>query len=246
MAFSISGYSNTINSLFSSLNNSSVSSSKSSDMLGISYSDYATIRSGSYHKLLKQYYKNEANESSSDSGNKTATTAQIKTSAEKMQKTTDKLFASGKNSLFNEVTTKDKDGNETTGYDVEKISSAVKDFVDSYNDVVKTAGSSSSNSITSAAAAMVNYTKVNSNMLSKIGITVKSDNTLEFDKDTFAKADMGTVKSMFNSRGSYGYTMGVQASMINYAAATEDSKTYSNSGSYNYNYVTGESYNVSI
>ncbi|MCR5273123.1 MAG: flagellar filament capping protein FliD [Lachnospiraceae bacterium] len=244
MSISISSYSNTLGTLFSSLTSSRSSSSGSTDALGISYSDYASIRSGSYYKLLKQYYASDASESSESST--TATSEQIQSSAESLSEVTDKLLATGSSSLFKEVTTTDEDGNTTTGYDTEKISETIQSFVDSYNDLVEKAGSSDSSSITAAAASMVNYTSVNSSLLSQIGITVNSDNTLSFDADTFADADMSTVQSLFQGRGSYGYTVGVQASMINYAAAAEESKTYSSSGTYSYNYVTGTTYSTSV
>ncbi len=37
-------------------------------------------------------------------------------------------------------------------------------------------------------------TKANSNMLSKVGITIGTDNKLSIDETSFKKADMNTVK----------------------------------------------------
>ncbi|MCR5468065.1 MAG: flagellar filament capping protein FliD [Lachnospiraceae bacterium] len=247
MALSVSGYSNTISSLFSNLSTSSKSSSASSDMLSINYSDYASIKSGSYYKLLKQYYASDASSTTTDgSTTKKATNEQIQTSASSLSKATDKLMATGDKSLFKEVTKKDKDGNETTGYDVDKIASAIQSFVDAYNDMVDKAGSSSASGITTAAASMVNYSTVNSRLLDSIGITIDSDNKLSFDKDEFEKADMSTVKSLFQGRGSYGYTVGVQASMINYAAESQSKMTYSKGGTYNYSGSSNNMYSASI
>ena len=52
---------------------------------------------------------------------------------------------------------------------------------------------------------------------------------------------MNTVKSLFNSTGSYGYSVSAQASMIDYAAERESSKanTYTVSGTYSNAYSTG-------
>ena len=55
--------------------------------------------------------------------------------------------------------------------------------------------------------------------LAKIGITMKNDGTLSLDKDAFMKADMSTVKSLFQGNGSYGYRVSAQSSMINFVTA---------------------------
>ena len=56
-------------------------------------------------------------------------------------------------------------------------------------------------------------TIANSKQLAKIGITMKNDGTLSLDKDTFMKADMNTVKNLFQGNGSYGYRVSAQSSM---------------------------------
>ena len=91
-------------------------------------------------------------------------------------------------------------------------------------------------------------TGYNEKMLEKVGITVDEDNQLKIDEKTFKAADMATVKGLFNERGGYGYQVSAQTSMINYYAENEASKsnTYTNSGTYTYNYNSGTLYSEGI
>lgn len=251
----ISGYdSASIGVLFSSLNQSSSSSllSGTSDILGINYVDYATIRSGSYFKLLNAYYsKTDTSDevksvlSTSTSKDDTKTLARIESAAGEMKKSAEALLTSGSKSVFEKVTTKDEDGVTKTDYDTDAIYKAVKSFVDDYNEVLDQTEDSNTTSILRAAKKMVNYTSANERLLNKIGITIGKDNQLEIDEKTFKKADMNTVKELFGTRGSYGYQIDVQASLMESYAKSEAAKsnTYGRNGVYTYNYNTGELYN---
>ena len=255
----ISGYdSASIGVLFSSLNstnhNTGLMGGGASDLLGINYIDYATIRSGSYFKLLNAFY------SKSDAGSeeKTATVSRStstskdnakvltaeKSAAAAMKASAEKLTAAGKDSVFEKVTKKDKDGNETTDYDKDAIYKAVNTFVSDYNNLVEKASDSKTTTILRAARSMTNYSKANANLLSKIGITMDKDNKLVLDKETFEKADIDTVKSAFQTRGSYGQQIQTQASFIESYAKNESarSNTYANTGRYTYNYNAGDLY----
>lgn len=254
----ISGYdSASIGVLFSSLNqnnNSTSLFSGSSDMLGISYTDYATIRSGSYYKLLKAYYSEDCSSevksalSTSTSKDDTNTLARIESTAEDMKDSAAALMTTGSKSVFEKVTTTDEEGVAKTDYDTDAIYKAVKAFVDDYNDLLDEAVESNTTSILRGARTMVNYTKVNERMLENIGITIGKDNKLEIDEEAFKKADMSKVKNLFGTRGSYGYQIQTQASLIESYAKSESAKsnTYSSSGTYTYNYNTGKLYNSTI
>lgn len=253
----ISGYdSASIGVLFSSLNRTSSNTSSllsgGSDLLGINYVDYATIRSGSYFKLLNAYYSQgstgeEAGTvlSTSTSKDDTKTLARIESAAGEMKESAEALLTSGSKSVFEKVTTTDKDGVTKTDYDTDAIYKAVKSFVDDYNDVLDQAVDSNTTSVLRAAKNMVNYTSVNERMLNKIGITVGEDNKLEINEEEFKKADMSTVKQLFGTRGSYGYQIDTQASLMESYAKSEAAKsnTYGSTGVYTYNYNTGELYN---
>ena len=244
----ISGYdSNSISTLFSGLS-AGKSSSASSDLLGISYTDYASIRSGGYYQLMKEYYatsKSNTPSSTSIAKDTTAALARVEDNSDKLKDSSDKLLEKGSDSLFNKVQTTNKDGSTTSNYDVDKIYSALSDFVGKYNDVIDTAGQSNVKNIQNAESTMANMTSKNAALLQSAGISVGSDDKLSIDKDAFKKADMNTVKSLFNSTGSFAYQVSAQASMINYYAENEATKanTYNNAGTYTYNYATGEMYN---
>ena len=255
----ISGYdSASIGVLFSSLNNNNRSGNGMSDLLGINYSDYATIRNGSYYKLMKAYYTTGASDeissiakdktNTSTSKDDTKTIARIESASEDLKASADALLENGTKSLFKTERVTDKEGNVTTEYDTDKIYKAVSKFVDEYNSLVDEASESKTSNISGAAERMVKMTGYNEKMLEKVGITVDEDNHLKIDEKTFKAADMTTVKGLFNERGSYGYQVSAQASMVNYYAENEASKsnTYTNSGTYTYNYNTGALYSEGI
>lgn len=253
----ISGYdSSSLGVLFSSLNNGK-SSSGTTDLLGINYSDYATIRSGSYYKLMKAYYSTDASEAVTNavSDKTTATSkddtkalARIENAADDMKASADALLETGSKSLFKTERVTDEMGNVTTQYDTDEIYKAVSQLVSDYNSLIDEASESNTSNISGAAERLVKMTGYNEKMLASVGITVDEDNHLQIDEETFKKADMTTVKGLFNERGGYGYQVSAQTSMINYYAENEASKsnTYTSVGTYTYNYNTGALYSEDI
>jgi hypothetical protein len=244
--------------LFQSLSSSSSSSSSSLGNLNF-LSDYASIKNGSYGKLMKAYYgSNSTTSTSSTSSSSSTSTSSISTStdsaktlssveksADALKESADTLLATGSKSVFTKksVTTKDEDGFDKTTkeYDTDAIYKAVSSFASDYNTLVDKAADANSSSILNRTTSLVNLTKTNANLLSTVGITVNSDNTLSVDEETFKQADMGTVKTLFNGTGSYGYNVSAQASLIDYAANQESSKsnTYTGLGTYSSSYSSG-------
>lgn len=234
--------SDSVGTLFSSLSTSSKSSNttsifSSSNLL----SDYYSIKNGSYKKLLNAYYAKYGTESTSQavasntiSKDSTTQLATIKSSSDKLSDSVAALTQSGSKSLFKEAEQKDADGNVSMGYDTDKIYQNVKSFVDNYNDVIKAANNSSVSSVSRARTSMVSATATNEKMLKEMGITINENKTLSIDEETFKKADMLDVKSMFQSAGSYGYMIAARASQMNAAAAFEATKTntYTSVGTY--------------
>jgi hypothetical protein len=250
---SISAYdSNSISTLFSSLSTKSSSSSSSANF-GVDLSTYSLIKSGSYFKLMQAYYSTDDSKSSSivsstsTSKDSTKTLASIENASEDLTDSAEALYKTGTSSLFSKKSIKGEDGTTTQGYDTDAIYKAVNSFVSDYNTLVSATGKSETTKISNAAAAMVNATSSNASLLKSVGISVSStDYTLSIDEDTFKKADMSTVKSLFNGTGSYAYSVAVKSSMIDSYAQLESSKsnTYSSSGNYTYNYSTGELYST--
>lgn len=233
--------SDSVSTLFSSLGNSSTSQSNI-------LAEYASIRNGSYYKLAKAYYaKTDTQESSSSSKQDTTKTATVssdkakaqalntvKSSADSLTESLDKLTAKGKDSLFQKVSKTGTDGKTTEDYDVDKIYSAVADFVKNYNDTYEAAEDSTVSSISSTARTMYNSTRANEKLLAQVGITMDSENRLVVDEETFRKADMKTVESLFSGNGSYGYGLKVNASYASLSAsnAASQNSLYNSSGSY--------------
>ena len=216
--------------------------------------DYASIKNGSYGKLMKAYYaKNENDSVSSDSSKKTVSTSKdsgktlskIENAADDLKESADKLITKGSKSVFNkkDVTSTDEDGLSTTTkeYDTEAIYSAVSSFVKTYNSLIDAAGDSKTNSIINKTSSLIKMTEANEKLLSQAGITIEKDNTLSIDEEAFKKSNMSAVKSLFNGNSSYAYQVSAQASLIDFAAGTQASKsnTYTASGGYGNPYSTG-------
>ena len=236
--------------LFSGLS-STASNAASSNWLA----DYASIKNGSYAKLMKAYYGKENNASktaASDITKKDTTKetakkalAKVETATDALKESADTLLAAGKNDLFaqKDITTKDENGIETTtkGYDTSAIYNAVNSLVKNYNSVMAAVDDVSDTTVNNRTESLGNTTIANSKQLAKIGITMKNDGTLSLDKDAFMKADMSTVKSLFQGNGSYGYRVSAQSSMINFAAdhASTRSSLYTGSAGYTGLYNAG-------
>ena len=88
---------------------------------------------------------------------------------------------------------------EAEDYDWDKITKAVKSFVEDYNDVVKKAGESNTKDVLRNASWMTGMTDKNSNMLAKIGITIGKGNKLELDEDALKQADISSLKTVFGA-----------------------------------------------
>ena len=243
-----------VSSLFSSLNNSTSGTSG----LGSLLSDYSSIRNGSYGKLMKAYYNNVDNGAVKSAYNNavknsnTSTAADSSATIKELQSTTDALTASAKNlytpgskSVFNKKSVTDENGTTSQQYDTDAIYKSVKGFVDDYNSVIEAAEDSADSKVQNSVTGMINYTKMESNMLGKLGITIGSDYQMSIDENTFKKADMSVAKSLFNGTGSYAYTIASKSAMTNSYADMEAARanTYNKYGSYGSTYNAGSIYN---
>ena len=155
-----------------------------------------------------------------------------------MYKAADALVTKGKDSLFKKVDVKDEEtGTTTKQYDTDKIYKAVSSMVDAYNSFVKKSVSSKDNAVLRQAVGMVQSTSTNSSLLGQIGIKI---GTLSIDEEAFKKADMSTVKSLFNGSDSYGGKIQAAASKayqsVNNSLGNQNS--YTASGTLG-NYSTG-------
>ena len=205
---------------------------------GLNLSDYASIKNGSYGKLLKAYYTQDQSADARSSavssvaqkvvGNSydsTATNTSLSKETSALVKSADVLLQKGKDSIFEEkeLVTKDENGVETKekGYDREAIYNAVSAFAKDYNALLDTAGKSNNKSVLSTAANMTGQTGIYKNALSKVGITIGDDNKLSIDKEALGKADVSTIKSLFNGSGSLADTTKSRAEMIASSAQSD-------------------------
>ncbi|NBI89481.1 hypothetical protein D3Z45_02490 [Lachnospiraceae bacterium] len=142
--------------------------------------------------------------------------------------TSDELFAK----------VKDKDGNETNQYNVDKIFATVKSFVNNYNKMFDTAESSSNSGVVANLAYMREKTARNEDALKQLGISVDQKGRMTIDEDTFKKSDMSEVQEFFKD---YGSSIGTNASLVEYYMKTQANAAsgYTLTGEYN---VQGSAY----
>lgn len=212
--------------LFSSLSSNSSSST-------INLADYAAIKNGSYGKLLKAYYAKQEEEEAAESGDSEQTLSGVKSSADALKESADAL---NDDSLWEKktVTTKDETTGvetETEDYDWDAITKAVEAFVEDYNNAIEQAGNSDTKGVLCNAAWMTSMVATNENLLSKVGITIGTDNKLSVDTEALKEADISTLKVLFSGNNSLADQISQKANSIG-NAATRVSSTYTSSGTY--------------
>lgn len=215
-------------------------------------SDYASIKNGSYGKLMKAYYAKDAADKAASTGKDTETKknsistaadsaktlSEIEKAADTMKESADSLLVKGSKSVFRK---KNEKATVSEEYDTDAIYKAVSGFVTGYNDLLSKTSAASSKNLQGKADTLAAVTSANAKLLSRVGITVNSDSSLSLDEEVFKKSDMGMVKNLFGTTGAYGYKVSAQASMIDYTAAKESSKsnTYTANGTYSNVYSAG-------
>ncbi|GFI03180.1 MAG: hypothetical protein HFI44_06640 [Lachnospiraceae bacterium] len=125
-----------------------------------------------------------------------------------------KALASDK--LYEKV--KDKDGNETNKYDVDKIFATAKSFVSNYNKMFDAAESSSNSGVLANLSYIREKTARSEDVLKQFGISVDRKGRMKIDEDTFKKADMSKVQQFFKD---YGSSVATNASLVDYYMTTQ-------------------------
>ncbi len=239
--------------LFNSMNRNINASGGVAGLAGL-VSDYNTIKNGSYNKLVKAYYAKMGDETKSVSKSKgkgsvdttdypwsdsqTPLTSKKEASKE-YTKISDAVSSlkSAAGALSEDARTDLFAGNGKEA-DRDKINAAVSDFVDSYNSLMKAAGSSSSSSVKSRAEMMMGTSVGYFNQLHRVGITVEESGKLSLDKDKLAAAGTDSIKSLFQGHNTYADKVSSNASFIESGAAgaASNTQTYSANGSNNLSY----------
>lgn len=200
---------------YSSLFTSSFSSSKSASGTSLynSLGDYGMIQRGSYAKLCKAYYAKDTESSKSESATE-KTDTEVAEEAVSMKKKANTLSKM-----------------DYTEENKSKITSGVKEFVDSYNDMITSANSSDSAKVSNSAKHLSMYTKANETMLKNVGITIGSDNKLSVNTDTLNKANVSNLKNLFKGSTSFSGRTSAYATSIYTSATSSNTSLYSSSGS---------------
>lgn len=136
---------------------------------------------------------------------------------------------------------KDEDGNETDEYDVAKILSKAKSFVNNYNGMLDSAASSSNSGVLSNLSYIMERTKNSTNPLKQFGFSVDKDGRMKLDEDTFKKADMSKVHDFFKDYGSY---VAGNASRVNYYMNTNANASNGYTSNASYNVPSASNYNA--
>lgn len=240
MKINLSGVKQDYSFLFSSMNGSN--SNSSNLFTSINLSDYNSIKIGTYGKLLKAYYKKEDTE---DTTVKKTTTNKVEDSSVKELKE----LQTEANSLRDSATALMQKGSKSVfkDEDMTKVYSAVSDFVNDYNSVVKKGEETDSKALIRGAEGLVNLAKDYEKELNEMGITIDKENKLTIDKDTFMKTDISKVKDLFNGQNSFSYLTSVRAVSMANTAYSESNKSnlYTVDGNYS-TLTTGDLFNSII
>lgn len=199
---------------------------KSSYNSSFNLNDYSLIKSGSYKKLMKAYYaKPEASKDKTTNSNNTVVN-KLSESTDKTGLTKMKAEADSLNKSAAELTSENLWKADTKKEDVVN---AVKDFANSYNNVVDQSSKVKSNDISNNMRWMTSMSNTMSKALGSIGITVGADNKLSVDEEKLGSADMKAVKSMFEGERSYGGQ--IEAKARNMTNAVNMTGIYNNQAS---------------
>ncbi len=166
--------------------------------------------------------------SGTDSTSSSTETSSAAASSAASLKADGKALAS--DSLYEKV--KDKDGNETGKYDIDKIFATAKSFVSNYNSMFDTAESSSNSGVLANLSYIREKTASNADALKQFGINVNAKGRMTIDENTFKNSDMSKVQRFFQG---YGSSVATNASLVDYYMTTQANAAngYTSDGAYN-------------
>lgn len=125
---------------------------------------------------------------------------------------------------------KDKNGKET--YDIDKIFSTAKSFVNNYNGMFEAAKSSTNSGVASNLSYIKEKTEKNKEALAQFGISLDANNKMKIDEDTFKKSDMSDVQKFFKD---YGSSVATNSSLVDHylTSMAKNANGYTSAGAYN-------------
>lgn len=202
-------------------------------------SDYASLKNGSYSKLMKAYYGTGQDADTKVSSTRSSTKNILKKLEEekknpKVSKDVQKAnsnLTSGLSSVKSSLAVLQNSGTYTDSENgksaADKVTSAVKNFVSDYNNLVTAAKGSTLTGKTAYVSNMMSSTAANSGKLSEIGVRVNTNGTLEIDEAKLKKADLNKVKDLFSANDimSYGSRLVSRVQFAGAAATTQTAES---------------------
>ena len=204
--------------------------SSSNSSTGVDLTSYMSIKNGSYRKLLKGYYGSQKQEAKSlvgDSGDKLT---RIRSTADSLKKKAD-VLSSDKLWATEEIEDETSGRKKEVFSNPEAIVKAVKDFADSYNQAIDAAYNSKTKSVLRCGEWLDTMTEKHGRLLNEVGITVGADGKLSVNEEELKKANITTMKSLFQGIDSYAVKVSAKAAGLSNAAATKEA-TYSADGTW--------------
>lgn len=184
------------------------------------FANYAAIKNGSYGKLVKAYYADsaksakESNDLASSAKSTSASKAKAAQDVDKTGLTTLKKNAnelkSSAEALGKDELWKGKDGK----VDMTAVAGAVKSFANDYNKVIDQSSKVNSKEVAQDVKFMTGMTDTFKKVLGRIGVTVGDDGKMSVDEEALKKADIATVRSLFEGNATYGEQIADKANSI--------------------------------
>ena len=204
--------------------------SSSNSSAGVDLTSYMSIKNGSYRKLLKNYYGSQKQEAKASVGDSGENLTRIRASADTLKKKAD-VFSSDKLWATEEITDETSGRKKEVFSNTESIVKAVKDFADSYNQAIDAAYNSKTKSVLRSGEWLDTMTEKHGRLLNEVGITIDTDGKLSVNEEELKKANVTTMKSLFQGIDSYAVKVSAKAAGLSKAAATKEG-TYSADGTW--------------
>lgn len=110
-----------------------------------------------------------------------------------------------------------------------EIIQTTKAFIETYNNLIKSSGSSDNNTIASLKKQLSKMTKEEKDTLSSIGIEIKSNGELKLDEKTFGECKPSKIAKIFSSDNTFTQSVRSYASRI-YKLSNQLDSFYNSSG----------------
>ncbi len=204
--------------------------SSSNSSTGVDLTSYMSIKNGSYRKLLKGYYGSQKQEAKSPVGDSGDKLTRIRSTADSLKKKAD-VLSSDKLWATEEIEDETSGRKKEVFSNPEAIVKAVKDFADSYNQAIDAAYNSKTKSVLRSGEWLDTMTEKHGRLLNEVGITVGADGKLSVNEEELKKANITTMKSLFQGIDSYAVKVSAKAAGLSNAAATKEA-TYSADGTW--------------